>query len=138
MENKITVSIGDRFVAGLVDYSIIYGFFFFFISQYGEPNSEGGYSITGLPVLVPIIFWGFFTIRLEKLFGATLGNLLLKIKPISLEENNKVTFTQSLKRHLLDPIDMFLFGFIGIIVMKNTEKKQRLGDLWAKTIVIKS
>ena len=31
---------------------------------------------------------------------------------------------------------MFPFGLIGVITIKNTEKHQRLGDLWAKTIVV--
>lgn len=39
---------------------------------------------------------------------------------------------------MLDPLDMFPFGIIGYITMKNTSKTQRLGDIWAKTIVVKS
>ena len=45
---------------------------------------------------------------------------------------------QSFKRHLLDPIDMSMFGLIAIIIIKNTNYNQRLGDLWAKTIVVKN
>ena len=41
-----------------------------------------------------------------------------------------------MKRHLLDPIDLLFYGIPAIITIKNTEKHQRLGDLWAKTIVI--
>ncbi len=52
--------------------------------------------------------------------------------------NLKPTFGQSFKRHLLDPIDMFFFGLIGILTIKNSVKNQRLGDMWAKTIVMKT
>ena len=31
---------------------------------------------------------------------------------------------------------MFFFGLVGIITIKNTDKNQRVGDLWAKTIVV--
>jgi len=39
---------------------------------------------------------------------------------------------------LLDPIDMFFFGLIGIVTIKNTDKNQRLGDIWGNTIVVKT
>ncbi|WP_299104717.1 RDD family protein [uncultured Tenacibaculum sp.] len=129
-------NIGNRFVAGLVDYILIYGFFFMYVYYVGSPNDEGGYTVSGVLALVPILFWGIITVGMEQLFGATIGNLLVGLKPISLIKDEKITFLQSLKRHLLDPIDMFLFGLIGYITIKNTEKNQRLGDIWANTIVI--
>ncbi|WP_394335734.1 RDD family protein [Flavobacterium cyanobacteriorum] len=61
-----------------------------------------------------------------------------RLKPLHAENRNKPTFFQSLKRHVLDPVDMFPFGLIAIITIKNTDKHQRLGDLWAKTIVVKN
>jgi hypothetical protein len=87
------------------------------------------------------------TVGLEQLFGATLANLLVDLKPISIRKTHdnsafngtdeKLTFGQSLKRHLLNPIDMFFFGIIGIITIKNTGNNQRLGDIWGNTIVEK-
>jgi uncharacterized RDD family membrane protein YckC len=53
-------------------------------------------------------------------------------------QNGQLTFSQSFKRHLMDPLDMFPFGLIGVITIKKTKKHQRLGDLRAKTIVINS
>ena len=50
----------------------------------------------------------------------------------------KLTFLESFKRHLLDPIDFCFFGIVAIITIKNTVKNQRVGDLWAKTIVVSS
>ena len=138
-------NIGKRILAGLIDYFIIYSFFFYYIFTFGEPNGEGEYHISGLPGLIPIIFWGIITIGIEQWFGATIGNMLVKLKPKSiyntsefstLNEVNKITVIQSFKRHLLDPIDIFFFGLVGIILIKNTEKNQRLGDIWANTIVI--
>lgn len=141
-------SIGDRIVACIVDYIVIWSFFIFFIYMFGEPNDEGGYHISGAPGLVPILFWGFATIGMEQLFGASLGNLLVGIKPISIdattsnhlmqEDLTKISFKQSLLRHIVDPIDMCFFGLIGIIILKNTNPRQRLGDILAKTIVVKA
>ncbi|HZH69561.1 MAG TPA: RDD family protein, partial [Flavobacteriaceae bacterium] len=98
----------------------------------------GGYSMNGLPALVPVLFWFIMTVGLESGMGATLGNSIAGLKAIPMSGiNRKLTFIESLKRRLLDPIDMFLLGLPAIIVIKNTEKNQRIGDLWAKTIVMK-
>lgn len=141
-------NIGSRILAGFVDYLFIYIFFFIFLFIYGEPDSEGELAVSGLPALIPILFWGIMTVGLEQWFGATLGNSLVGLKPVSIRKSTdnttfsgtdeKLTFGQSLKRHLLDPIDMFFFGLIGIITIKNTDKNQRLGDIWGNTIVVKT
>lgn len=138
-------NIGKRIIAGLVDYVIIYAFLFIVAYAIGEPT-EDGYQLNGLKAFIPVIFWTIMTVGLEQAFGATLGNSLVGLKPISILEkddgqtfktnNSKPTFGQSFKRHLLDPIDMLFFGIIGIITIKNSEKNQRLGDQWAKTIVV--
>ncbi|MGK0421840.1 MAG: putative RDD family membrane protein YckC [Polaribacter sp.] len=137
LEIKTESNIGNRFVAGLVDYIIIYGFTFFLSYTIGEPNNEGGTSLSGLPALIPIIFWLIMTVGLESGLGATIGNSLVGLKAIPKNgTNRKLTFSESFKRHLLDPIDMFFFGLVAIITIKNTEMNQRIGDLWAKTIVV--
>ena len=136
-ELKTKPNIGNRIFAGLIDYIIIYAITFFLIFTLGQPNDEGGYSLNGLPALIPMIFWLILTVGFEIGLGATLGNLIVGLKPVSKNDpNRKLTFTESLKRHLLDPIDMFFFGLVGIITIKNTDLNQRVGDLWAKTIVV--
>lgn len=147
-ELKTAPNIGKRILAGIVDYLVICIFFFVFLLAFGEPDSEGELALNGLLALGPILFWGIMTIGLEQWFGATLGNSLAGLKPISICKSNdnstfsrtdeKLTFGQSLKRHLLDPIDLFFFGLIGIITIKSTDKNQRLGDIWGNTIVVKT
>ena len=78
------------------------------------------------------------TVGLEQATGATLGNGIAGLKPLHVDGRHKPDAFQSLKRHLLDPIDMFFFGIIAIIAIKNSPNHQRLGDQWAKTIVVKS
>jgi len=82
-EFKTEPNIGNRFLAGLMDYLIIYGFTFYLICTIREPNDEGGYSLSGVPALIPILFWGIVTVGIEQFFGATLGNLLVGLKPVS-------------------------------------------------------
>ncbi|WP_299607248.1 RDD family protein [uncultured Aquimarina sp.] len=135
---KTESNIGSRILAGFIDYLIIYIFFFAYVYTYGEPDPDGGYSVNGLPALIPILFWGLMTIGLEQLFGATIGNSIVGLKPISINGISKnLSFGQSALRHLFDPIDMFFFGLVGILTIQNSEKNQRVGDIVAKTIVVK-
>ena len=132
-------NVGLRILAGFIDYLIIYTFFFLYIYTFGEPDEEGGHSVTGLPGLAPIVFWGLITVALEQLFGVTIGNYLAGLKPVSINGvDRKLSFGQSLTRHLFDPIDMFFFGLVGILTIKNSDKHQRVGDIVAKTIVVKA
>ena len=133
---KTEANIGNRFVAGLIDFIIVYGFLIFLFITIGEPNHEGGYSINGAPAFIPIIFWFVIIVGMECTVGATIGNLIIGLKPIPIDEKErKLTFGESFKRHFLDSLD---FSPIGYLVIKNTEKNQRIGDLWAKTIVVKT
>ncbi len=138
-DTNLRANLGDRFVAGLLDYLIIYGFTFYLVYMLGESNDVGEYTLTGSPLLIPIIFWLLMTVGLEIWIGATIGNLILGLKPIPEEGGlRNLTFIESFKRHLLDPVDMAFFGLIGIITIKNTRLHQRVGDLWGKTVVVRN
>jgi len=134
---KTKPNLGKRFAAGLIDYGLIMSYFFLMIYLFGEPNDEGGYSVNGWPGFSIIMVWFILTVGLEQIIGSTLGNMSLGLKVVPKKDPRKpLSFRQSLKRHLLDMIDLWPFGIIGILTIKNTEYNQRLGDLWGKTIVI--
>lgn len=136
---KTKPNLGKRIVAGLIDYGLIMAYFFLIITLYGVPNDEGGKSVNGLPALSITLVWFILTIGLEQITGSTLGNKIQGLRVISKSNPQRtITFGQSLKRHLLDILDIWPFGLIGILTIKNTEYNQRLGDLWAKTVVIDS
>lgn len=126
-----------RIYAGLIDYSVVFGIMFILFYFFGEGNDEGGYSLRGLPALGLMLFWFLWIIGVEQFFGATLGNYLQNLKVISInDDQTDLTFGQSLKRHLIDMVDFWPFGILGVLFIKNTKYNQRLGDLWAKTIVL--
>ena len=127
-----------KILSCLIDYAIIFTINSLIIVNYGEENNDGAYTLNGWPALIPIIFWLIMTAGFEYFLGATLGNEIVGLKPISLDGSKKLKFTQSLKRRFLDTIDMFMFGLIAYITIKNTTKNQRLGDIWANTIVVKT
>ncbi len=136
-EIKTKPNILRRFIAGFIDYTLVSGFFYAFIFSFGEPDDDGEYTIKGLLTLVPILFWFIIIILPEVILGATLGNSIVDLKPKSLTKGNgELSIGQSIKRHLLDLIDMFPFGLIAILTIRNTDRNQRLGDIWAKTVVM--
>lgn len=133
--------IARKFVAVTIDSFIIFFLAFILIFLLGEPvnDGDGTYRLNGFPALLPILGWAVLTIGFEQLFGSTVGNGVVGLKPIPEDGTNaKISFLQSLKRHLLDPIDLFFFGLVAYLVIKSNPKNQRLGDIWAKTIVVKA
>ena len=126
-----------RIIAGIIDYSIIFAITSFYIYQFGEINSEGAYSVSGIKTFPIIIFWLLYICGTELTLDSTLGNYIAGLKPVDLETESKINFKQSFLRHILDIIDMFFFGLVAIIIIKNSSESQRLGDLLAKTKVVK-
>ncbi|KAF2328213.1 RDD family protein [Flavobacterium daemonense] len=126
-----------RILAGLIDYTLMFGMLYVMFIYFGVKTSNG-YSLHGFPALLTTIIWGVYMIGFEFNFGGTLGNQMFDLKVVSIRDtdNTSVTFGQSLKRHLLDIFDIWFFGLFGILLIKNTKYNQRLGDLWAETIVI--
>ena len=126
-----------RVYAGLVDYVIIFGYTGVIMYLYGEPNDEGGYSLNGLPGFSVMVFWFIMTIGIEQVVGATIGNKIQNLRPAPIKDIRKsLTIGQSLKRHLLDIVDIWPFGLLGILTIKKTVYNQRLGDLWADSVVL--
>jgi uncharacterized RDD family membrane protein YckC len=68
--------------------------------------------------------------------GQTFGKMAMRIKVV-LEGGGPCDFGAALIRSLLlSFVDMPIF-FIGVILIASSEKRQRLGDRLAKTIVVK-
>ncbi len=130
-------NIPRRFFAGLIDYTLVIGLFYAFLFSFGVPESDGEYTIKGFITLVPIALWFLILILPEVVLGATIGNLIVGLKPKSLTKNTgELSVGQSIGRHLFDVLDMV--PLIGIVTIKNTARNQRLGNLWAETIVVEN
>ncbi len=136
MNFKTEPNTGRRVGATIIDYVIIFAFTFWFIMTFGEPNDTGGKTVTGLPALVPMLFWFAWLIIPESIWGTTLGHSLNGLKIISFS-GEKLTFAQAFKRRVCDTIEIsWCFGLVAFILSKNTQYNQRLGDIWAKTLVV--
>ena len=132
---KYKTNLKKRIIATLIDYTIIFLFAYLYIEFLGHDNPDSSKEVNGFLTLPLFIVWFFYFVVVETFYGATLAHQGLYLKVLTVDRN-EIEFVQALKRHLLDPIDIILYGIPGIIAIKNTDKHQRLGDLWAKTIVI--
>ena len=128
--------ISRRIIAGIIDYAIIFSLTYFYIYKFGEIDSDGTYRVSGIKTLPIIIFWLIYICVIEVALKSTLGNYIVGLKPVDLHTNKSITFKQSFLRHLVDLLDMMLFGVVAIIIIKRSKEGQRLGDLLAKTKVV--
>jgi uncharacterized RDD family membrane protein YckC len=138
--NLILASKKVRWAAIFIDY-LIYFFIFYLMGKYfGEATiSDGNFQIhiTGFPALVCFAMWFVLFPIIEGKNGQTIGKMIFNIKVIN-ENGNPIFFKEALVRHLFDLVDFFPFlGIVGIFVASSNNSKQRVGDLVAKTIVVK-
>jgi uncharacterized RDD family membrane protein YckC len=124
-----------RFISLLMD-TIVLGVLI------GVIGSILGFSVVsrtvgwGFGLLSFIIFLAYFT-YLEGSKGQTIGKMVTKIKVVG-EDGGKIDMNQAFTRNILRVIDGLLAYLIGAILIWRSDKKQRLGDRIAKTVVIKA
>jgi len=124
-----------RFWASFFDYAVVFAFTFFYIDFFGTPNEHGGKSVQGVMGLPVLGLWFVYFVVVETYFGGTLFHLAFNLKVLTVDRK-PIDYIQALKRHLLDPFECFIWGIPAAIAIKNSDKHQRVGDMWAKTIVV--
>lgn len=124
-----------RIIATLLDYSLFLLLTYLYITVFGRENDEGGRAVEGLMALPIPIFWFLYFVVVEACYGATLAHQGLHLKVVTINRKN-IEGIQAFKRHLLDFIDILFYGIPATIAILNSDKHQRLGDMWAKTIVV--
>jgi uncharacterized RDD family membrane protein YckC len=125
---RIIATLIDLFIFGIVVFGYIYVF--------GESNDKGELVVHGAAVLPVVIIWLFYFPGTEAINGATPGHDICKLKVVDLN-GKKISFSPAFKRRLCDFIDLNLYGIPAMICISKTEKHQRLGDLWAGTLIVK-
>ena len=129
-------SIGSRLGAAFIDFVIIVIIFYVFARLWGEHFStpeESGYRLTGLPGF-SFFLVGFALFPLmEGVTGKTTGKRVMGIR-IKRKDLTDANVGNSIVRHLFDIIDCFCL--LGIIVAASTDRRQRIGDLVAGTVVV--
>jgi len=133
---EYTRYIGPRILATLIDYAIYFALFYLYISTFGQKTDAGSYEVNGLLVWPIPIFWFLYFVVLETYNQATPGHDICKLVVVK-TSGEKIGLADAFKRRLIDPIDIFIYGIPALICICNTPKYQRLGDLFADTVVVK-
>jgi uncharacterized RDD family membrane protein YckC len=125
-----------RSLAAIIDTSLVMIVWYFIINIWGKYNSAGDKELLGYPAILVMLGTVAFWIVPEWLGGATFGKWSCDLRVVNIS-GKKISFVQSLKRNLLRPVDFFPWYLPGFVCAKLTPNKQRLGDLWAKTMVVR-
>ncbi len=134
-------SVGDRFLALLFDRALLAAFLLLvaaLLQSENRPSLERqfagirGIGIGGPIALALIIF--LYHVALESAFGATLGKAMLGLNVRNESDRNR--FMAAVIRNALRPIDAIALYAVAFFVAVFSPRKQRLGDLLAKTIVL--
>jgi uncharacterized RDD family membrane protein YckC len=136
--NYIIVSIGERIVAFFIDAFILY-LYSLLVNILGDAIGyiyDDGWTQRGLMALIflPAMF---YSLLMHIIFnGRTVGKMLLKMRVVKVD-GSPVHWSNFLVRWMLRLVDIWLFvGSIGILTILFSEKRQRLGDAAAGTVVI--
>jgi uncharacterized RDD family membrane protein YckC len=103
---------------------------------FGSQTDGDDYAVHGLLVLPVPIVWLLYFVLVEASNGATPGHDICKLTVVKANAQ-KISLSDAFKRRIVDPIDIFIYGIPALICICNTPKFQRLGDLFANTIVVK-
>lgn len=131
-------SVGDRVVGRIIDLLIIgaYAILVILLFSFSSNSGSGPNFLLIFVLLLPVIFYDLI---LEMwLNGQSVGKRVMSIKVISLT-GEQPSFGQYLLRWLFRIIDFSLLsGLVALITVAVSEKKQRLGDMVAGTVLVKT
>ncbi len=134
----------DRFAAFSMDVMILYVVYWPLMLFYrtialgstaGPIPAAGthGMLLNGIFLLIALLYF----VLGEFVFSATLGKMLCRLSVMKTDAA-EMTFLSTLLRNLLRPLDIILFPTLILTgLMENTLWNRRLGDLVARTMVLK-
>ena len=102
------------------------------VQQVGGALSAG---LATAAVITIIVAFLYYTI-LEGRYGQTLGKYWCKIKVVKEDTGAPITYTDAAIRTILRIIDGLFSYLIGALLIWTSDKRQRLGDKLAHTVVI--
>lgn len=129
--------LGSRIAAWFIDFLVWFGVVGYILALITGQATSSGFDLKGFSsVLMVVIGFAYFFVS-EAVFGRTLGKRILKLRVLR-EDSIKIGFKESIIRNLSRLVDMLPILYImGIVSISTTPKKQRVGDKFAHTIVVK-
>jgi uncharacterized RDD family membrane protein YckC len=107
----------------------------------GDNRLDNGFDLTGFTVdgSLWLTFLAFlYYVVLEGLFGRTIGKLVTGIKVIDAGTGGRPGLLSGIVRTLLRVIDGIFGYLVALIIVVNSDRRRRLGDMAAKTLVVRA
>ena len=130
----------DGIILGIIGYILI---FLFASSAITVDTSTGAvsfgpayYAAVALVIVIELLY---FTLLLGR-YGQSVGMMAVKIKVVSQADSGQITYGAAFIRTILLYIDEIPYAIpflLGAILIWTSDKKQRLGDRVAHTVVVK-
>ncbi len=138
----------DRFLAALLDLVLLGVLSFLLLVPFGliaysaslQWTAPGWWmaALFGPLFLVMVVLWVLYFTYFEGTSGQTLGKRVMSLQVVDVRTGRPPEIGRAFVRTLLRIIDwMPTFYFVGFVIALATDRKQRLGDLVAETIVVK-
>jgi uncharacterized RDD family membrane protein YckC len=133
---------GRRVVATLID-GLIFGIAYWLLAlAFGDIRTEGEAAnwVSNLPAWASVIYGLFvigYYILLEGYLGQTVGKMATGIKVVSEATGTTPGITAAAVRTVLRLIDGLFSYLVAFITVLASAKRQRLGDMAARTLVIR-
>jgi|AntRauMinimDraft_4_1070384.scaffolds.fasta_scaffold00018_66 uncharacterized RDD family membrane protein YckC len=119
--------VGAQIVDNIVTVAALLGVFFAGMAA-GLPGM--------LSLFLGVAVGGYYMFLLEGAWdGKTLGKHLFGIKVVT-EDGSECGYVDSLVRNVLQIVDGFFYYAVGLVLMASSDKRQRLGDRVADTVVV--
>jgi uncharacterized RDD family membrane protein YckC len=134
--------IGDRAIAALLDI-VVAASPFAVIGMWAAVRWGGvtpnGFQLQGtaaaITISLVVILWFLYVWLLEGLLGATLGKFILNLRVRRLDGSD-IGLSKSLVRNLSRVVDAIGVYLVGFLIANFSNRKQRLGDHLAGTVVV--
>jgi len=140
------IGVAIRFVAILVDAIIIVVIsailsFPLFVAAVAINVASGNVSAISLgPIaaltVIGLVVWFFYFTLLEGRYGQTIGKMALSIKVVRETDGGPIDYGEAAVRTVLRIVDGLFDYLAGAIFIWTSDKKQRLGDRAAHTVVV--
>jgi len=121
---------GRRVVATLID-GLVFGVF-------NQPIESGSSGFTLRGSLWLTAAGVLYYVLLEGIFGRTVGKFVTGIRVIDAETGRRPGLLSAFVRTLLRLVDGFAGYLVALIVVVNSDRRRRLGDMAAKTLVVRA
>ena len=133
---------GRRIVATIIDGLVFAALYVAMAATFGRIDQLGEASWTASMPLSATITYGLIVVSyyplLEWYRGQTLGKMLTGVRVVDEATGEGASLRAALLRTVLRVVDGIAGYLVGFIIVLVTSKRQRLGDLAAHTLVVRS